>query len=118
MLGRSLISLTSITFCFLRASFFFFCSSYLNLPKSRILQTGGSAAAATSTRSSPASLAPADAAARSVTPPRLPRSGRGRSGLRFQSSDGIVQRKNFLFLTAKPAEGDAPRLGFAPADDG
>ena len=31
MPGRSLISLTSMTFCFLRASFFFFCSSYLIL---------------------------------------------------------------------------------------
>ena len=57
MLGRSLISLISMTFCFLRASFFFFCSSYLNLPKSRILQTGGSALGEISTRSSPTSAA-------------------------------------------------------------
>src|SRR3979411_46309 len=54
MLGRSLISLTSTSFWRLRASFFFFCSSYLNLPKSRILHTGGSAPGAVSTQSTAA----------------------------------------------------------------
>src|ERR1700755_3396028 len=58
MLGRSLISLTSMIFCFLRASFFFFCSSYLYLPKSRILQTGGAAFGAIFTISAPAIGAP------------------------------------------------------------
>src|SRR5438128_304887 len=67
MLGRNLISLTSMIFCFLRASFFFFCSSYLNLPKSRILQTGGSALGATSTRSRPASAAISSASLRATT---------------------------------------------------
>ena len=43
MPGRSLISLTSMTFCFLRASAAFFWLSYLKRPKSRILQTGGAA---------------------------------------------------------------------------
>src|SRR5437667_4158600 len=72
MLGRSLISLTSMIFCFLRASFFFFCSSYLYLPKSRILQTGGSAVGAISTRSRPASEAMVSASLRSTTPTMLP----------------------------------------------
>src|SRR5579871_1754611 len=74
MLGRSLISFTSITFCFLRASFFFFCSSYLYLPKSRILQTGGSAVGAISTRSKPASAAAASASLRETIPIMVPRS--------------------------------------------
>ncbi len=57
MLGRILISLISMVFCFLRASAAFFWAWYLNRPKSRILQTGGAGSAAISTRSSPASLA-------------------------------------------------------------
>src|SRR5271167_1957262 len=73
MLGRSLISLTSMIFCFLRASFFFFCSSYLYLPKSRILQTGGSAFGAISTRSRPASEAIEIASLRPTIPTILPR---------------------------------------------
>src|SRR5439155_26186004 len=68
MLGRNLISLTSMIFCFLRASFFFFCSSYLNLPKSRILHTGGSAFGAISTRSRPALAAMVSASLRPTTP--------------------------------------------------
>src|SRR5215510_10924066 len=56
-IGRILISLTSTTFCFLRASAAFFCAWYLYLPKSRILQTGGTELGAISTRSSPASWA-------------------------------------------------------------
>src|SRR5579863_8149025 len=74
MPGRSLISLTSMTFCFLRASFLRFCSSYLNLPKSRILHTGGSALGDTSTRSRPASMARARASFRGTTPSISPRS--------------------------------------------
>ena len=61
MFGRILISLTSMTFCFFLASFFFFWASYLNFPKSRILQTGGSAFGDTSTRSRPYSSARANA---------------------------------------------------------
>src|SRR4029077_13274342 len=79
MLGRSLISLTSMIFCFLRASFFFFCSSYLYLPKSRILQTGGSAVGAISTRSRPASEAMVSASLRPTTPTMLPRSSTRRT---------------------------------------
>src|SRR6266851_9231995 len=79
MLGRNLISLTSMIFCFLRASFFFFCSSYLYLPKSRILQTGGSALGATSTRSRPASDAMVSASLRPTTPTMLPRSSTRRT---------------------------------------
>src|SRR6516162_3923200 len=73
MPGRSLISLTSMIFCFLRASFFFFCSSYLYLPKSRILQTGGSAFGAISTRSRPALAAISSASLRPTTPTIWPR---------------------------------------------
>src|SRR5215469_15117217 len=51
-----------------------FCSSYLNLPKSRILQTGGLACGATSTRSRPASWARVRASCRVTTPTMLPRS--------------------------------------------
>src|SRR6266850_1196636 len=79
MLGRNLISLTSMIFCFLRASFFFFCSSYLYLPKSRILQTGGSAFGAISTRSRPASEAMVSASLRPTTPTMLPRSSTRRT---------------------------------------
>src|SRR4029077_16234394 len=79
MLGRNLISLTSMIFCFLRASFFFFCSSYLYLPKSRILQTGGSAVGAISTRSRPASEAMVSASLRPTTPTMLPRSSTRRT---------------------------------------
>src|ERR1700733_12035520 len=68
MLGRNLTSLTSITFCFFFASFFFFCSSYLYFPKSRILQTGGSALGAISTKSSPASAAMSSPSLRLTTP--------------------------------------------------
>src|SRR6202035_2348467 len=50
----TLISLISMTFCFFLASFFFFCCSYLNLPKSRIFTTGGSAFGLISSRSRPA----------------------------------------------------------------
>src|SRR6516225_5107606 len=73
MLGRNLISLTSMIFCFLRASFFFFCSSYLYLPKSSILQTGGSALGAISTRSRPALAAMSSASLRPTTPTIWPR---------------------------------------------
>src|SRR5438094_419039 len=79
MLGRNLISLTSMIFCFLRASFFFFCSSYLYLPKSRILQTGGSAFGAISTRSRPASEAMTSASLRPTIPTILPRSSTRRT---------------------------------------
>src|ERR1700745_2146984 len=79
MLGRSFISLTSRIFCFCRASFFFFCSSYLYLPKSRILHTGGSAFGAISTRSRPASEAMFSASLRSTTPTMLPRSSTRRT---------------------------------------
>src|SRR5260370_11066469 len=79
MLGRSFISLTSIIFCFFRASFFFFCSSYLNLPKSRILHTGGSAPGAISTRSRPAFKAMVSASLRPTTPTMLPRSSTRRT---------------------------------------
>ena len=51
--GRSLISLISTTVCLRFASPAFFFSSYLYLPKSRILHTGGSDLGFTSTRSSP-----------------------------------------------------------------
>src|SRR6202007_2789578 len=55
-------------FCFLRASFLRFCSSYLYLPMSRILQTGGEAVGEISTRSKPASSALRRAVSRSTTP--------------------------------------------------
>src|ERR1700687_328127 len=71
---RILISLTSITFCFLRATLLFFWISYLNLPKSRILQTGGSALGEISTRSRPASAAMARASRIGVTPTIVPSS--------------------------------------------
>src|SRR5829696_8185044 len=57
MLGRILISLISCVFCDLRARLAFFWASYLNLPTSRNLHTGGSALGETSTRSRPTSAA-------------------------------------------------------------
>src|ERR1700730_15120179 len=66
-------------FCFLRASFFFFCSSYLYFRKSRILETGGSAFGAISTRSRPASEAMVSASLRPTTPTMLPRSSTRRT---------------------------------------
>src|SRR6516225_1048547 len=86
MLGRSLISLTSMIFCFLRASFFFFCSLFLYFPKSRILQTGGSALGAISTRSRPASEAIVSASLRPTTPTMLPRSSTRRTRMTAISS--------------------------------
>ena len=68
MPGRNLISLISMIFCFLRASASRFCVSYLNLPKSMILHTGGSAFGEISTRSSPASSAICIARAGVTTP--------------------------------------------------
>src|SRR5579885_3268546 len=136
-----------MVFCFLRASFLRFCSSYLNLPKSKILQTGGSALAATSTRSSPASLARARASGRpgSASPSGLvglcsisfcwltksprrtatasdadlaapPASAGGSRSLRFQSTDDLFERKDFLLLAAEPPERDRRGLGFAASD--
>ena len=55
--GRSLISLMSTTAWLRLACAAFFFSSYLYLPKSRILHTGGSALGLISTRSSPCSCA-------------------------------------------------------------
>ena len=55
--GRSLISLSTIVDWCLREAFSFFDVSYLNLPKSMILQTGGAARGLTSTSSSPCSSA-------------------------------------------------------------
>ena len=57
MPGLSLISLISTIFWRLRCSDDFFCSRKRNLPKSRILQTGGVALGTISTRSRPASSA-------------------------------------------------------------
>src|SRR5271169_357151 len=68
MLGRTLISLISITFCFFLASFFFFCCSYLYLPKSRIFTTGGSAFGLISKRSSPTAKARCTASRAVITP--------------------------------------------------
>src|ERR1022692_2771750 len=68
MFGRNLSSLTWVIFCFflLSCSFFFF--SNVNLPKSMILQTGGSACSAITTTSSPSSRAFAMADGGSTTP--------------------------------------------------
>src|SRR5688500_3186722 len=68
MFGRILISLTSCVFCDLRARLAFFCASYLYLPTSRNLHTGGSALGETSTRSSPTSAACSIASAVSRMP--------------------------------------------------
>src|SRR6185436_10305369 len=68
MLGRILISLISCVFCDLRARLAFFWASYLYLPTSRNLQTGGSALGDTSTRSRPTSAACSIASAVSITP--------------------------------------------------
>src|SRR6478735_7416636 len=68
MFGRILISLISCVFCDLRARFAFFCASYLNLPTSRNLATGGSAFGDTSTRSSPSSAACSIASRVYITP--------------------------------------------------
>src|SRR5450759_5212997 len=72
MFGRNLISLTWVTFCFflLSCSFFFF--SNVNLPKSMILQTGGSACSAITTTSSPSARAFEMAAGGSTTPSCAP----------------------------------------------
>src|SRR5659263_334435 len=72
MFGRNLISLTWVIFCFflLSCSFFFF--SNVNLPKSMILQTGGSACSAITTTSSPSSRAFAMADGGSTTPSWAP----------------------------------------------
>src|SRR5918993_4752577 len=68
MFGRILISLISCVFCDFRARLAFFCASYLYLPTSRNLQTGGSALGDTSTRSRPASAACSIASGVSRTP--------------------------------------------------
>src|SRR3569623_889356 len=68
MFGRSVISLISCVFCDLRARLAFFWASYLNLPTSRNLATGGSALGDTSTRSSPSSLACSIASRVYITP--------------------------------------------------
>src|ERR1044072_9711441 len=68
MFGRILISLISCVFCDLRARLAFFWASYLYLPTSRYLQTGGSALGETSTRSRPMSPACSIASAVSMTP--------------------------------------------------
>src|SRR6195952_2755862 len=68
MFGRILISLISCVFCDLRARLAFFWASYLYLPTSRNLQTGGAALGATSTRSRPTSPACSIASAVSKTP--------------------------------------------------
>src|SRR3954463_7005601 len=68
MFGRILISLISCVFCDLRARLAFFWASYLYLPTSRNLHTGGSALGDTSTRSRPASDACSIASAVSSTP--------------------------------------------------
>src|ERR1039457_897695 len=72
MFGRNLISLTWVIFCFflLSCSFFFF--SNVNLPKSMILQTGGSASSAIPTTSSPSARACAMADGGSTTPSWAP----------------------------------------------
>ena len=57
VLGRSLISLRTMVDWCLREAFSFLEVSYLNLPKSMILQTGGAARGLTSTSSSPCSSA-------------------------------------------------------------
>src|SRR3546814_1362318 len=68
MFGRILISLISCFFWLLRAIFAFFWASYLNLPTSRNLHTGGSALGDTSTRSSPTSAACSIASRVYITP--------------------------------------------------
>src|ERR1044072_6887738 len=68
MLGRILISLISCVFCDLRARLYFFWASYLNLPTTRNLHTGGSALGETSTRSRPTSAACSIASAVRSTP--------------------------------------------------
>ena len=68
MFGRILISLISCVFCDLRARLAFFWASYLYLPTSRNLATGGSALGETSTRSRPTSAACSIASAVSMTP--------------------------------------------------
>src|ERR1044072_6394139 len=68
MFGRILISLIACVFCDLRARLAFFWASYLYLPTSRNLQTGGSAVGETSTRSRPTSAACSIASAGSNTP--------------------------------------------------
>ena len=68
MLGRNFTSFTSIVRCFFLASASRFCWSYLNLPKSMILQTGGLALGEISTRSRPTSSASAMPRAGATTP--------------------------------------------------
>src|SRR5580658_6542952 len=57
-----------MTFCFFLASFFFFCCSYLYLPKSRIFTTGGSAFGLISKRSRPTEKARCTASRAVITP--------------------------------------------------
>ena len=68
MLGRILISLISWVFWDFRARLAFFWASYLNLPTSRNLATGGSAFGDTSTRSRPSSPACSIASRVNITP--------------------------------------------------
>src|SRR3982750_5027761 len=68
MFGRILISLISCVFWLLRARLAFFCASYLNLPTSRNLATGGSALGDTSTRSRPSPWACSIASLVYITP--------------------------------------------------
>ena len=70
--GRSLISLSTIVDWCLREAFSFFDVSYLNLPKSMILQTGGAARGLTSTSSSPCSSASLSASCVGMMPTWLP----------------------------------------------
>jgi len=103
MFGRILISLTSMIFCFLRASLLRFCSSYLYLPKSMILQTGGSALGETSTRSSPTLVARSSASAVATTPTFSP----------VSSISRIVRSSMVSFTRGPPRDGVGSKGGLA-----
>src|SRR5262245_27611839 len=94
MLGRILISLISMTFWFLRASAAFFWLAYFSLPRSRILQTGGSALGEISTRSRPASSAASNASLMETFPRFWPSASmswtRGTLMSRFERGPSLV----------------------------
>src|SRR5262245_45966898 len=94
MLGRILISLISMIFWFLRASAAFFWLAYFSLPRSRILQTGGSALGEISTRSRPASSAASSASLMETLPRLLPSASmswtRGTLMSRFERGPSLV----------------------------
>src|SRR5215469_4095498 len=105
--GRMRISFSSIVFWCLRASFSFLACSYLNLPQSISLQTGGTDIGETSTRSRSRSRASAKACAEDITPIGLPsssirRTSRARTRSLMRVSRGRLSPRKSLLINKPP----------------